>query len=132
MKNPKAFIDRIDHFEEQFENIDEHFDDITPLHVTFEVKNSLKTLNDFIAKNGIHNVILKGFNSIYIHNSFGVNEDHRGSDHCEVKLPQETKVRFRNSVSLYDFIIGFIRIKSHKFDTWYELLTGVDLSLIHI
>jgi hypothetical protein len=57
-------------------------------------------------------------------NRDGFNKDHRGSDHTAIALDfhESYDLEENNLESLVD---ALYRIKSHKFDKWYELYTGV-------
>ncbi len=56
-----------------------------------------------------------GFNNLS-----GVNDDHRGSDHCKLDLEFHDCYDLKSN-TWKDFIDAYYRIKSHKFDSWYEL-----------
>lgn len=58
--------------------------------------------------------------TIKIRNPCGINEDHRGSDHCEIVLPFRDEVTLTNP-TLNEFINGLYSLKSHKFDKNYEM-----------
>lgn len=60
---------------------------------------------------------------IKIQNPYGINKDHRGSDHCELVLPFMNKIKL-SSPSLREYISALYLLKSHKFDKWYELYIG--------
>lgn len=73
-------------------------------------------------------VIICGYNNISFENTSGINDDHRGSTHCKVDLAYEDLIEFDSYISLKTLIEVYYRIKSHKFDKWYELYssTGLD------
>ena len=56
-------------------------------------------------------------------NTSGYNDDSRGSDRCLIQLPFETAVLLRAPFTLAELIQATFRLKSHKFDFWYELFT---------
>lgn len=65
--------------------------------------------------------------TVVLKNPHGVNDDHRGSDHCEIELP------FFSSRKLTDptfeqFVASLYKLKSHKFDTNYEMYCGSKVS----
>lgn len=60
------------------------------------------------------------FGTITLINKDGVNPDHRGSDHCLISLPFDKELVLINP-TFDQFVIALYRLKSHKFDTWYEL-----------
>lgn len=61
------------------------------------------------------------YNSIRINNISGYNEDHRGSTHCKIAVPFEQNIIIKLPCTLYDFAVALYRIKSHKWDSWYEM-----------
>ena len=67
--------------------------------------------------------------TIQLVNKRGINEDHRGSDHCEIELPFFHK-RKLISPTLDDFISALYKLKSHKFDTNYEMYCGCTITKI--
>ena len=65
--------------------------------------------------------------TVLLVNPEGVNRDHRGSDHCQVELPFQSKVEVKQGQSLVALADGLWRAKSHKFENWYEWVSGVDI-----
>lgn len=55
------------------------------------------------------------------------NEDHRGSDHCLIKLPWQPS-KILNSPTLKDLGDAFYLLRSHKWDNNYEMYCGSNLS----
>jgi hypothetical protein len=53
-------------------------------------------------------------------NDAGFNKDHRGSDHTKIVLDFNDIYTFRPK-TIRDICEAILRIKSHKFDNWYEL-----------
>lgn len=62
---------------------------------------------------------------VILTNRSGENNDHRGSDHCLLKLPFSPEVHLK-APTLRQFIDALYLIKSHKFDKWYELFIDSD------
>jgi hypothetical protein len=61
-------------------------------------------------------------------NVSGVNPDHRGADTEEgASLPFHEKFSMPKHFTLGQLADAFYRIKSHKFDSWYELFTHVNV-----
>lgn len=84
-------------------------------------KNLLKTF-----KYDINNVFIKSKRDITLFNISGINKDKRGSDlyKCDVLLPfydTLTIVPKNNLISINELYTSFYKIKSNKFDKWYEL-----------
>ena len=57
---------------------------------------------------------------VTMRNDMGANSDHRGSDHCLLVLPFTTRTQMK-SPTLREFISHLYLLKSHKFDSWYEM-----------
>lgn len=71
---------------------------------------------------------LNGYERIVLENMNGENMDHRGSDHCKVNLAFYDSYDIVLPITLYEFMKACYRIKSHKYDKWYELYCGADVS----
>jgi hypothetical protein len=50
-------------------------------------------------------------------------DDHRGSDHCMIMLPNDTDITLNNP-TLDDLVEALYLGKTKKFNKWYELYTG--------
>ncbi|MBU51712.1 MAG: hypothetical protein CL920_23730 [Deltaproteobacteria bacterium] len=61
--------------------------------------------------------------ALLVENFSGVNSDHRGSDHCLLRLPFLSSVECA-SPTLRDFVDTLFLVKSHKFDRWYEMFSS--------
>ena len=84
-------------------------------------------LAEQISKFKPENVILSGLEKITLRNNSGFNQDHRGSTHCRVYLEYEPKLELNLPITLLDFMKALYRLKSHKWDTWYELYSAVSI-----
>jgi hypothetical protein len=62
---------------------------------------------------------------IVLHNSSGENSDDRGSNDADIILDFNREWKLPVNCTLADFIDGCFRVKSHKFDFWYELFVKV-------
>lgn len=82
-----------------------------------------------IGKCKIHNISISGYDAIIIKNIAGVNGDHRGSDHCKVYLRYHSSVELKCPVKMTDFIESLYKIKSHKFDEWYEMYLRSNITI---
>lgn len=69
-------------------------------------------------------ITLVGYETLILENDNGINDDHRGSNHCQVDLEFYDEYKMKLPISLMDFMKGCYRIKSHKWDKWYELYCG--------
>lgn len=63
---------------------------------------------------------------IIIINPQGPNADHRGSDHLIYKIPMIPKVSLGKTFTFADILQAAYKIKSHHFDSWYELYCRID------
>jgi len=70
------------------------------------------------------NILLVGYETIKFYNPHGYNEDHRGSDHCKIRLPFNDTIERNTFLTLQDFAIIYYTMKSHKWDTNYEMFCG--------
>lgn len=86
-----------------------------------------------IKEYGRHNIKFEGFNRfnrVRITNRRGPNEDHRGSTHCKIYLQMHDCVFLERDLTFKDLAIAFYKLKSHKFDKWYELYCNLELRKI--
>lgn len=65
--------------------------------------------------------------AVRLHNMSGYNDDHRGSDHTIIELDFCPNYKLKTN-TMRELIIGMYKIKSHKFDYWYELFIGAKLA----
>lgn len=73
------------------------------------------------------NPILHSRSLILINESF--NEDHRGSDHTRIILDFPGKVELKEKkTKMTDFIDALFRLRSHKFENWYEMYYSAEVS----
>lgn len=71
--------------------------------------------------NNLDEIIVVGHRYISFENMSGINDDHRGSTHCKLTLDYEDTIEFERYITLKDVCDTFYRLKSHKFDNWYEM-----------
>lgn len=69
-------------------------------------------------------VLLVGYEKLIIHNSMGINEDHRGSDHCKVHIPFYHDTIDTKHLTLRELMTRFYQLKSHHWDKNYEMFCG--------
>ncbi len=77
-----------------------------------------------LCKLGLDAVLFPDHMKVEFVNPHGVNNDHRGSDHTEIGLDFHDYWVLRGP-KLRDFVEGYFRVKSHKFENWYELFGDV-------
>jgi len=75
------------------------------------------------------NIKLVGTKRIVLHNASGENLDHRGSTHCKVKLDFYKMLNVDCPITLKEFFEELYRLKSHKWDYWYELYSSCTTKL---
>ena len=80
---------------------------------------------DELVKYDSHKILLIGYTTMKIRNISGFNSDHRGSDHCQIFLKFYDKFVIHGPITLDKFIDVSYKIKSHKFDNWYEFFWGI-------
>ena len=89
---------------------------------------------DFVNKiSGINpkKILLVGYKKLIIRNPHGINYDHRGSTHCNIYLKMHDEITTKKVISLYRLCNYFYKIKSHKWDKWYELYCRVKTSNVN-
>ena len=69
----------------------------------------------------LHNIQLIGYKHINLHNINGFNDDHRGSNHCKVKLKFFDDYLISTPLTAHELALAYYRVKSHKWDNNYEL-----------
>lgn len=79
-----------------------------------------------ISNANIEKVTLMGYDFINIINKHGINHDHRGSNHCKIYLETYGNYKINLSTNLLQFANCLYRIKSHKWDTNYEMYCGIN------
>jgi hypothetical protein len=93
------------------ENVTDEYDVFDPTKIKKDLKKVLSS-----------GVVACSKYKITLMNCSGINDDHRGSDHTKIILPFQEQYVLKNN-SLKELIKGLYKIKSHKFDKWYELFS---------
>ena len=78
-----------------------------------------------IDKSDLDKIFLLGYKELSIFNIAGWNDDHRGSNHCKIFLNQSVNITEHNMITMKQFIDMCYQLKSHKWDQWYELFSGI-------
>lgn len=86
--------------------------------------NLIKKMKEY----GKDNIVLRGFDNLYIVCVSGFNIDHRGSTHCAVNLIQHDSLTYSKRITIMDATIAYYKVKSHKWDEWYELFCDAKIS----
>lgn len=77
-------------------------------------------------------VKIKGVKEFMLLNMSGINNDVRGIRELDWKLYYWSHffVKNESGISLDDLIVAAFKVKSHKFEGWYEMYCGIDNALI--
>jgi hypothetical protein len=110
-------------------------DDLNEIPYTSKIRYNIniyeeggyKNIHDLLKIYSTDEIILIGAKSFYFYNESGINHDTRGETKCEIELPFQNDLGFQRYISLTDIMDSFYRIKSHKFDKWYELYVRCEL-----
>ena len=86
----------------------------------------IEKLAQHVHQYGSGAVLFQGLDMKLI-NTSGYNHDSRGSDRSLVQLPFETTVLLRAPFTLAELVQATFRLKSHKFDYWYELFISASV-----
>ncbi|AAV50319.1 hypothetical protein [Acanthamoeba castellanii mimivirus] len=83
----------------------------------------INELHIYLTKKSPKKLVIKSINSIKLVNNEGVNTDINGTTNVDWKLHFWPEFTIQNSecLTLHDIIIACYKIKSHKFENWYEL-----------
>jgi hypothetical protein len=90
------------------------------IKINEKLKKYLQTLN--IRR---EDIFING--TIKLKNENGINHDHRGADHCFLRLPFKDEITL-NDPTLEKFVSALYLLKSHKFDKWYELYNKAEIT----
>lgn len=82
-----------------------------------------------IIKTNFKKILLIGYKSLVLNNKKGINYDHRGSNHCNVYLEFYPTVFTDKIISLNILAKYFYKLKSHKWDKWYEMFCDTDIKV---
>ena len=98
----------------------------------YENKTLIDELHNFLKKKKPEKLLLDEFDVIQLSNHKGVNDDARGVKYLDWRLHFWTEYEVDNDpqITFHDLIIGAYKVKSHKFETNYEMFCDVDY--IHI
>lgn len=88
-------------------------------------KTVFKKLLSVYNEDKLQDLTIKTDTDCILWNRSGVNDDHRGSDHCKIKLDYHEQFEIKFPVTFNKLIDACYRIKSHKEDKWYELFSSV-------
>ena len=83
-------------------------------------------LSKFLKTKDFKKISIVSESTIHLRNPFGINQDHRGSDHMAIQLDFNNYFGIEYGTNpLEEFFDAAFRVKSHKFDFNYELFCGV-------
>uniref|UniRef100_A0A6G6ABG9 Uncharacterized protein n=1 Tax=Borely moumouvirus TaxID=2712067 RepID=A0A6G6ABG9_9VIRU len=93
-----------------------------------DINNELiREMHEFLIEKSPKKLILKDIRTIKLIKNKGVNEDRRGVRGLDWKLHfwPEYIISSKRSLKLHDLIVALYKIKSHKFEKWYEMFSRV-------
>lgn len=92
----------------------------------------VQQIADYLSHKSPTELKIRGITDVFINNISGLNEDTRGTKYLDWRLHfwEEYEVNNPEGITLHDLIIILYKIKSHKFEYWYELFTCVKEVLI--
>lgn len=101
-----------------------------PNHQYFKMtktKAFIVEVHDYLLKNSPEKLILKGVTSVDLFNEAGINTDSRGVRAMDWKLYfwSMFDIERKTGIRLHDLIICAYKIRSHKFENWYELFGDI-------
>ena len=108
------------------ENIDNYDKDDCP-----EEYQVYELIMSAMKNRSINNIKLLYDLDFVIINDRGINEDHRGSDHTRIILDFHDNYVVKKNCTLHKFADACYRVKSHKFDYWYELYGWIKIKKSH-
>lgn len=74
-------------------------------------------------------ILLIGYESLILKNNSGYNDGHCGSNHCNIYLKFYETISTKKSISLNTLAKYFYKLKSHKWDKWYESFADIEYIL---
>lgn len=90
----------------------------------------IRELHQYLVEKSPNNLILKDIHTIKLVNDNGINEEKGGIRDLDWKLHfwPEYIISDVNNLKLHDLIIAAYKIKSHKFETWFEMFFKINRS----
>lgn len=76
----------------------------------------------------LNNLVFPENYTVTLVNNCGINFDERGSNKTEIELDFNDTWKLKTN-SVADLVEGLYRIKSHKFDYWYELFCDITMKI---
>uniref|UniRef100_A0A6G6ADS4 Uncharacterized protein n=1 Tax=Borely moumouvirus TaxID=2712067 RepID=A0A6G6ADS4_9VIRU len=88
----------------------------------------VRELHQYLVKEIPNNLILKNIHTIKLINDSGINEEKGGVRDLDWKLHfwPEYIISSEDDLKLHDLIIAAHKIKSHKFETWFEMFSKIN------
>lgn len=86
----------------------------------FDLTNEI---HEYLKENTAKDLIISGVIGLKLVNTSGINTDSRGIREVDWKLSfwEKYKIYKETDVTLHDLIIAAYKIRSHKFEDWYEM-----------
>lgn len=93
----------------------------------FDNKSMITEIHNFVKNSSTKKLKLEQFKTGRLANYRGINKDARGVRYMDWRLHRWEQIELSGKfgISFDDIIIAAHKIKSHKFENWYELFTGI-------
>ncbi|AVL94144.1 hypothetical protein mvi_784 [Megavirus vitis] len=90
----------------------------------------IQEINTYLLTHSEHELIIKDFSKILLINNSGPDERKSELYYLDQKLYFWSEYMMEDEITFHDLIIAAYKIKSHKFETWFEMFANI--SEIHI
>lgn len=90
-------------------------------------KKIIEVFQEIVKNKDLENIHFCTNKPIIMRNQTGICDEHRGSNHTKLKLKFYDKVLLSKQFTLLDFVINCYKLKSHKFDKYFEHCEYIDL-----
>nr|WBF70441.1 hypothetical protein [Megavirus caiporensis] len=100
---------------------------LQPNHDLFNESSHLliQEINTYLLIHSEHDLLIKDFTKILLINNTGPDERKSELYHLDQKLHFWPEYMMEDKITFHDLIIAAYKIKSHKFETWFEMFAGV-------
>ncbi|AZL89928.1 hypothetical protein QKC54_gp0816 [Megavirus baoshan] len=85
----------------------------------------IEEINTYLLTHSEHDLIIKDFTKILLINNTGPDERKSKLYYLDQKLHFWPEYIMEDKITFHDLIIAAYKIKSHKFETWFEMFAGV-------
>ncbi|ANB50919.1 hypothetical protein [Powai lake megavirus] len=85
----------------------------------------IQEINTYLLTHSEHDLIIKDFTKILLINNTGPDERKTKLYHMDQKLHFWPEYMMEDKITFHDLIIAAYKIKSHKFETWFEMFNDI-------